>query len=531
MMGADAEDHYVARMQEVYDGHPALGNVFLSEKNQPSIIPSLGEESIAYAGKALGMSAVDVNIFSKFLLPALVALLVYLFVYLLSESVASSVIASSFAVLGDTLLSGASAWRALVQIGMPSGAFLAYSRPINPEVTGLFLFATLFVLYRAFFRHKKVQVWEFILVGVLVGASAYVSPYTFTFLVVCIACAGAWFLYRREYGLFISACSSGLVAGLVIVPFLFNYVQLRASPLYAETAVRFGVVSGHGFVLSMWLVLLLVGVLFAWPTRFREARPFLLCMIGALWILTEQQVITGVQIQSSHYHWYITKPLAGIVLSLYAVWGIERMVSVRWMRIGAYTLILGVLLYNAALIQRYSYRIGVDAATSAQDYAPVLRYLTSISTRESVWGDVLMSSYIPVYTAHDAPNNEYAQYYLVRNEYLVRRLLLTYRLRGISSNSILAQIKTDRVIFAKDVYGLYWRDQYGSYESIPDSLLENFAQQYRDLSTTSTERMMQDMGITTVVWDRIAEPSWHLENTGFLTESYTDGRFSVYRLQ
>ena len=43
MMGTDGEEHYLARMAEVYDGHAGVGNVFLPDKNLPYFAPAGGE--------------------------------------------------------------------------------------------------------------------------------------------------------------------------------------------------------------------------------------------------------------------------------------------------------------------------------------------------------------------------------------------------------------------------------------------------------------------------------------------------------
>jgi len=48
--GIDAESHYLARINEIYDGHFSLSNVFLPYKDQSYLIPPLGEIIIAFLG-------------------------------------------------------------------------------------------------------------------------------------------------------------------------------------------------------------------------------------------------------------------------------------------------------------------------------------------------------------------------------------------------------------------------------------------------------------------------------------------------
>src|SRR4051812_45114212 len=60
MLGQDAEEHYLARIQEAYDGNPTMGNVFLPYKKTPYLTPGLGEDIVAGLGRILHLTAAEV---------------------------------------------------------------------------------------------------------------------------------------------------------------------------------------------------------------------------------------------------------------------------------------------------------------------------------------------------------------------------------------------------------------------------------------------------------------------------------------
>ena len=73
MLGQDAEEHYVARIHELYDGHGTTGNVYLPFKNEPYLIPPLGEIIVGVFGIAFFLTAAQAAVAAKFLFLASIA--------------------------------------------------------------------------------------------------------------------------------------------------------------------------------------------------------------------------------------------------------------------------------------------------------------------------------------------------------------------------------------------------------------------------------------------------------------------------
>src|SRR3989338_10624369 len=75
--GSGNEDFYLAQIQEIYDGHLSLGNIYLAEgKNDYYVQPPLAPMIVAFLGKLLGLSARSVNLLTKFLFPAFLTIIV-----------------------------------------------------------------------------------------------------------------------------------------------------------------------------------------------------------------------------------------------------------------------------------------------------------------------------------------------------------------------------------------------------------------------------------------------------------------------
>ncbi len=532
MMGTDAEGHYLARMQEVYDGFPSQGNVFLSKKNLPPIEPGLGEFLEAKSGQALHLSVSQVETYGKMFFPLVIALLIYTLAYTLSFSRSASVLAVLSVMFGDYFMSNPRAIFGLLHGSISHTGFLTYARPVSPEISAIFLFGTLILLVRLFFSNFNLSQGRrniaLIAAGVLTGLSLYISIYTFAFLGAFELLFFLCLLFRRKYHAAIEVGAVGALALLYSIPFVINYFNLTTHSAYTAASERFGLVLSHAPILG---VLVLSIIIIAWllPNRLKNARVFFFLAAGTLVLVLNQQILTGRVLQTAHFHWYITKPLMGIIGSIFLVVFFERFVHSRWVRIVAYGALCGVLLYGAILVQISSYRTAYPEAQKAQQYVTVLAYLNTLPSASSVWADRELSLYVPIYTHDDSPNNGYAEYYLIPQNYLVKRMLLEYRLRGVAPVDIRNVMRQERASISARLFGVYWRDSAGSYAAIPDTLLDTYVQAYVETYTQPLNTLFRELGVTEVVWDTKAQPEWNLGAS--LSEKPTRvGQFLIYRI-
>ena len=531
MFGSDGEESYLARIQEVSDGYPRLGNVFLPEKDQPALILGLGEIISAWIGKSLGLGTAEFNIFAKFLFPFAITLCFYALALGLFSSRFAALLGAAIAMLGYNLTGGLSHILGLLTFETPITEFLLYSRPINPEISSLFLMGVLGLFVWNFLRRSEPSSWMTAALGVGAGLTIYLSIFAWSFLFALFGLYFVWSVAQRSYGRgrhIVGIACLGLLASL---PFWYNYADLVTHPNYLETALRIGLVEGRAPVVSVWVLIMLGLALFAWPRKHHNSRPFFIIAALALLALSNQQVITGMLLQVSHYHWYITLPLVSLILGMYATAILDMLPVARPYRPPLLIVALLVLLHNAAIVQVNSYVAQYPRAVMSQSYAPVLDYLRALPAAESIFTDPNLSLYIPVYTRHDAPNNEYAPLYLGSDDYFITRLLLSYKLAGVHPDRILERMKSERAGIAQRVYIIYYREKFGSYASIPDEILEDMAIRYTDVWRIPYADIFERLGVTAVIWDKGAFPSAPYESISSLTPLADIGeRFTLYRV-
>ena len=81
-MQIDDEDIYLARMQDIVDGHYWLGSpVFYDYKNEPPMVPPVGEYVYVLPALLFHIPLTFVLIVSKFVFPFILFLLIYVFIY------------------------------------------------------------------------------------------------------------------------------------------------------------------------------------------------------------------------------------------------------------------------------------------------------------------------------------------------------------------------------------------------------------------------------------------------------------------
>lgn len=443
MLGGDADEHYLARMEAAYKGDFAGSNVFLPYKDQPYISPIAGETVTTEVGRLFGLSVSPAEMLGKFLFPFLMTLVLYALIFAMLRSRGAALFGAALVIIGDNLISSPSTWLGLLHASTTTVSFLTYSRPVNPEVSGLALFVGLLLLYRIF-TLQKTLVWEQLLLGVIVGSCVYLNIYIYTFFGVWLIVCCGWFSYQRKWADALRAGGIGAIGLVCALPFLFNYHALRLTSAYTDSLARSGFLVTHAPIIGVWLLAISVLSLFALPKKYQQARLFFAISALSLLILTNQQILTGHVLQPGHYHWYITKPIASLMVTLLLCWGIGRFIQNQRIRIALWCLALSIIFYNAVLIQINSYRALLPQTIAMQAYAPVMASVNALPLGQVVMADRTLSLYIPIYTPADAPNNDYAMYYLVPQTYLEERLFLEYRLRGIVPAQALSTMTAER---------------------------------------------------------------------------------------
>lgn len=436
MMDTEAEWYYLARMHEVYD-EGKIGNPYLLEQKfeGPIVVSPGGETILAIPGKLLNISIPTLNLIYKFLLPAITFLLLYAFIFRLTTSSPWSIAGGLFFLVGSTwlyadnlshLLRGELWWTQFV-----------YNRPVHPQFDGIMLFLYFNVLLSAL---KSRDARWFIALAALLGLSFYTYFYTFTFfLALNFVLVLLWIVFeKKDKKKEASYLSLATLGGFLIgIPALLAIYETMKHPDYAQITAFITVFTHHPEISKNGLVVSFLFGIYLFRTKVYRTvgivRDHVILIVGFLittFVVVNQQVLTGRDLYSGHYHHNFNIPIFIIVLMFLASAVISRLTLSRsavsqphndleplkvqssvLIYSGArsnFTIILCTLPWIASIvfiatgifIQYASYVNDAPHTSEDQRYMPALSWLDAQTPKESVvMANETLSELIPVFTS------------------------------------------------------------------------------------------------------------------------------------
>lgn len=402
MMQTGNEDFYLARIREVIDGHPLIGSfVFYEYKNQPSLSPPIGEFFYAIPSIVFGISPVNIIIISRFFLPLILFLLVYWLVYVLTDRPRSflgklnALACALLVTLGFDLVDYRNLWLFFTGQRELSGSFLVWSRPVNPVLGAVFLFAFLNFVWRIVqkTRSKKTSIG-----GAALFLTLMVGSYFFSWG-VALSVLGVLFLsylFKKEYvvvkDLFLVFVWTALLSG----PYWYLALRASQSPWYKDSVLRSGLFYTHYPILNKLMLAtlalyLVVAILIpSWKNRlpagglrrslFKTIKSFknwqwfgIAFILGSLWAYS-QQVVTGRTIWPYHFAQY-TIPLSMVVVLTLLFYFLKPLCRTAWMIL--ISLIICSSLFFGVYVQISTYRNFYSFYRGLQQYVGLLNWFDS----------------------------------------------------------------------------------------------------------------------------------------------------------
>ena len=531
---SDSEAYYLNRVQEVRDGHPSLNSAhFKDGKDDPYLFPPLDEILVAYLGKTFFLDLNNTILLARFLFPFLGFLAVYGFVFLLSKEKLTAISAATAVCLAKSLLSRG-ALIALLKGEASVTAFLDLGRPVHPQVDFLFFFG--FLLFFWLFFERKRWIWG-AASALILGSSFYAYPYTWSFLYAFLGvlCLILLFQKKRQDIKRIALVAMGGI--IIAIPYFLNFYEATLYPFFEEIIFRGRLVETHQIILGFLVPSMFIIFLLFFPRKWRQQYIFSLALFIAPFIVLNQQIITGKDFSSGHYHWNYHQPLAVVFLIIILFYQIKfwsrragkLFKNINTSKILAF-LIIGVSIYTGIVIQSASYAKSEDQILYDQRYGPVVEWLNVNTEKEEVvlaapeQLDILL-----IYTSLDSfyPNGPYLS---TSNEKLLTALFLFYRLDGVSGEDArdLFLREQERRKISFNVYGAYYKNISGDAKSIPDQILYSFAEKYQDFLLIPLDKFFKMYDIKYVVWDKKNHPKWQPDQYQFLNKVYEEGDFAIY---
>jgi len=411
MMETDAEVHYLARMNESI-GTGSIGNPYnFEDRDTVSPFNTLSESVLALPARVLPLTVSELNMWYKFLLPAVIFLLIYTLFFQLVHDKKWSLVVGLAVLLGSAMVNLPDIIH-LLKLERVYSQFALYSRPVNPELSSIVFFAFL----NMFLLALKKRNWSlFITLGALFGLSFYFYLYTFTFIATTLVVFALIFLVKKEYDL----CKKILVAfmlGLALGSYeLYNIFLVINHPLYKSLSAISDIKNSHLpiFSLAGFIVTALFAI-FLWYQR-NQHQDFLAGLLITSWLVINQQILTGIVLQSGHYHWYYNTPIYLIIL----FW-LAYQLSSRFdcKKVTLFLLLISaVFIFDTVFIQYSSYTKWNREVASNQEVMLSLAWLKENTPKESVvLANMQNANLVPIFIHDYVAWSNYGDYYLVPQE-------------------------------------------------------------------------------------------------------------------
>lgn len=491
----DNEDYYIARSQEVLDGHPEVGSPYYFEyKGSVAVQPPLSERLHAALSQMIGIPLIMVFLIAKFMLPAvLFCLVAWLAICLVKDELPHvQILVGITAGLGATIgYDALSPSQILAVLGNQDiGLHLSlWTRPINPISGGIFLFATLLMLW-SLWKNKNVGVAIF--AGIVLGFS---NSYFFSWG-LGMSITGLLFLAslpmrdaRRSLCFLMVLGISLLLNALMLLGFignpegqtlalrnglllmrepLFNKVLLAALAVFAATSygmVRQGMKPRELIKQPWWI--------------------FSLCILLGSLAALNQQILTGKAIWPYHFVQY-TKPLAFVVV-LAAVTAVARGRFRKPWHIACAALSIFFVFQSA--VAASTYRAYENDFRTRQSWAPVFSWLKETPKESVVLAlgpkSEALSIWIPAFTS----NNVYISPYSMSGvpiERVEHNLFVEMRLEGVTTGTT----QTWLIEHDQDIRTLFYRDWFDTFRRRDDQAWLDALR--RDLAGKYAEFVLKD---------------------------------------
>lgn len=430
LMNTDAETHYLARIQEVYDGF-GNGNPYIAEsKSLPSPLYTFSEAILAYPGIVLGISAADMNLAYKFILPFIVALLIYSLLYRLIGNKPWSASGAILLMLGYSLVNIPDILH-LLRLDRYYTDLIMYSRPVNPQLSSIFFFVYLHIMlsiFRGFELEGKKSWKRYLVLAIVLGLAFYIYLYSFTFFLALNATCIPYFLIRKDRQKSWGMIGASIFGSLIGLGFIIHMVRLSNHPLYAQLAETLGLESSRFPIISLaGVVALIIFLIYYYRSQKSATDNFILCLLITTFVVINQQIITGKMIQTGHYHWYFNSPIYMMAI-VYAVFNfLKDRPKQKYILVAIPALLVIVSVADASFIQYSAYNSAKERTAENQRYMPLMKWLNENTLKESVvFANEAISELIPVFTSNNVVWSGAAQFYLVspeRREFYQEKLI------------------------------------------------------------------------------------------------------------
>lgn len=496
----DDELFYMARIKDVVDGHQTLGNSYLLEhKNQLSQQLFLPEWLLAQPLKLLNLDIVEGRILYNFILPALAFLLTYTAFYRIYPFRFWASIFTAFLFFGLYLFK--------------------FTRPVVPQFVFIFWLTQFIFLWELIKNHsnKNIKLLNILNFGLLF----YLYPFYWTFYLVFFAVLGFVYFFKEKP---LSKSFLKILAGGLIIGSIYFYLTFLASrlPEYQETMTRLQLVFSRSpsevksVVLSL-AVLALLGI-FHWFKRITINKEVLFFIAGiiSIFLITNQNIITGLKLEFGHYR---MPAIFFLSFAVYYLGSRFNFFNLKFKHLIAFFVIIISSFGAYGYIQRISNISEQDIYR--QKYGAIFVWLNENTPSDSVvYANEDISGLIPIYTANNVFYSRYANLFIISDREVEERFIL---------NNFFEKIDRDFVIEReRSIWGVRYVDRYGDAVQankwrkllglklkdetrLPENEIERILIKAGEIQKNPPDKSFKKYRVDYFIWDKNKNPNWNLE--------------------
>ncbi|MEK7659272.1 MAG: hypothetical protein AAB338_01290 [Patescibacteria group bacterium] len=496
----DDELFYMARIKDVMDGYPTLGNVYLLEhKDQLPQQLFLPEFLLAQPLKLLNLDIIQGRVIYNFVLPAIALILTYLAFYLIYPSRFWASIFTTFLFFGLYLFK--------------------FTRPVIPQFVFIFWLSQFIFLWQLLKNHSNKT---FIFLNILnFGLLFYLYPFYWTFYFVFLAILTAVYFFNDKLlsKQFLKILIGGLIIGSLYFYFTFLASQL---PEYKETLTRLQLVFSRSpseikTVLPAFIVLILVSILYRLKAiEINREVLFFIAGIISIFLVTNQNIITGQKFEFGHYR------MLAVFFMVFVIYYLLNQVKLLNFKLKFLAVSL-IIIFSAYGTYDYTQRIFKVSERDIyiQRYGAVFDWLNKNTPLDSVvYANEEISELIPVYTSNNVFYSRYANLFIMPDKEAEERFILNNFFEEFDKDFV---IKNERAIF-----GVRYIDRYGDAVQankwrrllslglkdeirLPENEIEKVLTKAGEIQISPLDKSLKKYQVDYFIWDKNKNPNWKPE--------------------
>lgn len=436
---------YGPRAYNAFQDFGIRGDFSLAEyPKSPALLPILNPLLLGGLGKLFGSFNAGV-IASDMLFPSLIFFVLYFLMQEIGAGVGASLFFSLiFLIVPKFGISippfSVAHFSTLKQVFLPyftKSDVLFFSQFDEPKLTFLFFAFSMYAIIRALKRRGNRNT---ILAGISFGILFYTYLYDWATMLTSLTLMAIFFFWKKDYRRFKQIGVISAVGILVSTYYWINLFRLADLAQHKDIVARLGGEFSHRLRLAtVWksyvrAIALVVLLWAAFGKKMREMVIVVSAMLLSYFVVVNEQIITGFNVQPDHWYRAQFLPIGiSVFLLLYWIW--KRYVFNRIKKyVGIACVILIIYLLSAFLAGQYWYsRERMDLFVTSYEYAQSFEWIEANTKSDAVIGSfsIAANQDLQLHTSHKI-FMPFALSTIAPDEELWRRAMIMSALWGVT---------------------------------------------------------------------------------------------------